>query len=65
MNITKGTLKGAQVGFYNYANDEDSALQLGFINVAEKITSGLQIGLVNVNQAKDPFWVLPFVNGKF
>ena len=63
VNVTKGVFHGVQVGVVNYANDMHG-LQFGFVNVAEKI-DGIMIGLVNVNKSKDPFYVLPFVNGKF
>lgn len=64
INIVKGEYHGTQVGLFNSAGDLHG-LQLGFINMSERISEGVQIGLANVNEAKDPFWILPFVNGKF
>jgi hypothetical protein len=63
-NIVKGEYHGTQVGLFNSAGDLHG-LQVGFINYADSISEGVQIGLANVNEAKDPFWILPFVNGKF
>lgn len=61
-NISTRRLTGAQVGFYNYA-DEVTGVQLGVINYAQYIR-GVQVGLFNVAENG---WLpaMIFVNGRF
>jgi hypothetical protein len=61
--ITGGTMKGAQLGFFNKAKRVEG-LQLGFVNYTGTI-NGLQIGLVNIIEKGGWLPVMVIVNGHF
>ncbi|WP_428897991.1 hypothetical protein Dip518_000179 [Parelusimicrobium proximum] len=78
VNINRGKLTGAALGFVNvtedhygfqwgavnYAKGTVTGLQLGIVNYAETLDRGLQLGLVNL--AKNGWLpVMIFVNGRF
>ena len=62
INLSDSYVTGAQLGFYNRAN-ELHGLQFGFVNKVDTI-NGLQIGLVNI-AGNGYLPVMVIVNGRF
>ena len=48
LNITKGSVKGCQIGLINMVEKDVVGVQIGMINGAANLT-GMQIGVLNVN----------------
>lgn len=46
------SLKGAQLGFFNYAKVQVVGAQLGFVNINDGNTEGAQLGFINYNAQK-------------
>lgn len=77
-NVTRGTMKGLQLGLYNgagsgqglqagFINNTEGhmeGIQFSFVNIANDM-NGVQVGLINIIRSKERFPVLPLVNWKF
>ena len=48
-NITSRTMRGLQLGSYNYA-DTLRGMQLGLVNIALQQPKGLQLGIINYSR---------------
>ncbi len=62
INISTRQVTGAQIGFYNQAENMNG-LQFGFVNYAKQIY-GLQIGILNIAE-NGWFPAMVLVNGRF
>jgi hypothetical protein len=60
VNISEGSFKGFQWGWYNTGRDVNG-LQLALVNYAEKI-HGVQVGLINIIKTGGQFPIFPIVN---